>query len=452
MKLFFSLRRILPYVLGLLLLWTGILSYSTLSNSANKRQLSLIPDETNLVFKVNFKDFLKQSTYSMIFHSKDQKLLNAFQEFLKSQQKGTGKSNDFGINYFSDIVVFGKKFQKGEVYVMMINLINQKKFYENLPHFLSPNQSYAIKNDVGLIATYYGEDKINQTTLKSYLSNLKVKNNITEFEKKGDEFFLMNLSDYNINKKFHINKGYIYSSLSEKELSLKGEFQLDKKFARPCKWTLKEDEAQRPLKIETAFISRSLQDTIQSYFSKVGLSIPKVNQLTFNYYGLDIQETELGLVFTPKFDMILNFDQKIYTEKIFHDPERLLKFGFDLKGDNLKAGKLNYTIDLLDSSTLFLGSNRDFVIEKKNFILMKIGGDLGKITQISGGGFVKSIINVIPQYKAAKDFFNTIQEYKLSLAPRSNKLLFIRGKIKLQDRYYLYNEFLKFYLTINGNF
>lgn len=450
MKKISRILKFTPILIGLIIIWVSVLSFSVLFTNENQRQLQLVPETNNFVFKLKFKDFLKSATYSMVFNSKDQQLLNTFQEFIKNQQKE--KDNDFGINFFSDVLVFGDKFEKGELYVIIVNLTDKQKFTKNLPAFLTNNQALLVKNGVGIIASYTGKKTNLKAKIDTYLAELKIHKRVNESKKKENEFFNLSLNDYVINKDFQIKKGEIYSELSEQELNIKGAFELEKPFKRPRKWTLRQEYELRPFHFETSFFSPSIQDTLQNFFAKVGLKVPKMQGISINYYGLDIQDNEMGIIFTPRFDMILHFENDIKNEDLFFDHDQLLKFGFDYNGVFLKAGDIHYAIERLDNRTMFIGFNRNLITKKKDHILMKISGDLGKITEISGGGFVQSMINIIPPYKASKDFFSTIQEYRLSMAPRSNHLLFVRGKIKLQDKYYLYNEFLKFYMTLKGNY
>lgn len=450
MKKVYRILKFTPILIGIMIIWVSVLSFSVLFIKENQRQLQLIPETSNFVFKLKFKDFLKSATYSMIFSSKDQQLLNTFQKFYKNQQNISDKDNDFGINFFSDVIIFGDKFENDELYVIIVNLVDEKKFKKNLPSYLTSNQSLLVKNDVGIIASYTGEKTNLRVKIDSYLANLKIHNTLHENKNKENEFFNLSLNDYYINKDIHIKKGKIFSYLNEKELNIKGTFTLKNPFKRSRKWTLSEEYDLRPFHFETSFFLPSIHSNFQNILSKVGLKFPEIEGISINYYGLDIQDNENGIIFTPRFDMILNFEKDIKNEDLFFDNDQLLKFGFDHNGDNIKAGEINYVIKRLDNRTLFIGYNPNLIKKKKDDILMEISGDLGKITEINGGGFVKSMINIIPPYKASNNLFSTIQKYRISIAPQGNNLLLVNGKIRLYDQFYLYNEFLRFYMTLEG--
>ena len=367
----------------------------------------------------------------LIVWFKDQKLLNSLQAFLDKQKKGTGKSNDFGINFFSDVIFFGEKNHIGQFNVLLVNLINEDKFSKNLPFFLDDNQSFSIKNNVGIIATYFGKKTIDKSKIDSYIATLKINKNNKHAKQNKNELINVSLTNYEINDLFIISKGQINSEIDDKEMKLKGEIKIKQKMLNPLKWTLIEDYNLRPFHLEASFVSKSIKDSIHNYLTTFGINIPNFNAFALNYYGIEIQETELGLIFSPKFDLILNFKDSISKELIFKDKEKLLKLGFDYRKNYIKAGNLEYSIDLLDNKTLFLGSNKNLVRSNKKSILLKISGDIGKLTEIKGGGFIKSIINVIPSFKAAKDFFSSIQEFKIAITPKKDNLLFVRGNIKL---------------------
>lgn len=384
----------------------------------------------------------------MVFESKDQELIDKFHFFIKSQKKDQ-LIDELGIDYFSELVIFGVKMENQQVIVFSFLLSNKNIFEKQFSNYFNNKFVHYSTENIGFIA-FSTSNKVSNSALKNYLKSLKKSK--TNISKSNNDKLLLNFNMNNstLNNDYFIKKGNIYSTFSENSLEFRGKIYLKNSFVRPRKWTLKQEYELHPFKVENFLLDKPMKDTIQQFLNKSGLYTPPITGFTFNYYGLDIQDHESGLVFTPKFDMILHFDIEIEKSQLYFDSEKLRRMGFSYDGNKLIAGDILYTVEKLDEKTLFIGFNRNIVVIRENYNLLKISGNPAKLTDINGGGFIQSMINIVPEYKASKTLFNSMNRCELRITPKNNHLLFVRGNIEFFEQKYLYNEMLRFYLTING--
>ncbi len=460
MKVFLIFKKVIPFFLGVLFLWSSLLIFSSLTNKSAQNAEKYLPENANFSFKIKIKDFLKSSTYSMIFKSKDQGLLNSLQKYLTNSKDKFGENNDMGIDFSSDIYVFGEEFENGQNYVILFNLLNPNSFAENIPSILHKNQSFDHVKNVGMIVTHFSkgvENKNISKKLKAYL--IKVIKNKRKFKaekrviKEADElvlnkmhFFEINLNSFAFNDDFKSRKGNVLCSLDEKSLNITGKIKLKNPSLIESKWTLISDGFH----LETAIISNEIQDTIQKYLNISGIKTPSIERISMNYYGMELQESENGLIVAPLFDILLTFREEFKISQVFKDFSILGGFGYKMeKNKVISAAKINYFIDSIDTKNLFIGRNLKKVIRKKNNTLFELVGDPKHLTTLKGGGFLASFIQVFPPFKASNDFFKSVDEFHIE-CKQINQDVKIFGELKFKNEYYLYNEFIKFYLTMKG--
>lgn len=445
MQAFHFLKRTLPVLIGILILWFGLFFYATILNQSNTDITRLVPADANFVFKANVKDFVKSSAYSLIFNSKDQALLNAFEIYLEKQRKGDQETNRFGIDFTQDLTIFGKNYKGGEVYVMIFNLFKPEDFKKNTLPLLNDKQTLLQKENIGIVLTYFGKNKVTKNELDTFLAQLDFSDSYKKAPDASKGFCNLSMSDFRVNDKIHVKKGEIRSRVDENKLIVDGEFTTKSKDYEVSRWTL----IPNGLHIENSLISSAMQDTMRKYLLQIGISIEQVDRISMNYYGTEIQETEKGIMFTPIFDLLLTFKAAYSLQDIFHDVRFLEELGFEKENNIIHAGKLDYYIDSVDQRTLFVGNQLKQVVHRRSKTLFYVSGDIANLTSIKGGGFISSFIELLPPFKASKNLFKNIQAVNFQAVPTGDKVV-VSGEMTFKDEAYLYNEFLRFFLTLKG--
>jgi hypothetical protein len=440
------MKKVIPVLLGLIFLWISLYLYAVINNKSSQKALDYIPKESNFLFKLNSKKFFKSTSYSMLFNSKDQDLLSSFENFMDKRKTGTGKKNDFGIDFLSDVVVFGEKVNEGQNFVVVFELMNPELFVENLPNFLGKNQSFALDGNTGFILTHFSSVKINQIELKKYLNQIIKNKHLSKYSPQKSDFMSLKLDGFKINENYIAKKGKLISYIDEKELKLEGEIELENAKSLNVKLSL----LNSGFHFETCLISKTIQDSIHAYLAKIGFNSPEIDRISINYYGVELQESSTsGLIVSPIFDLLLTFKKDFKTNDFLGDFKMLKDLGYKLEGNTIVANKINYFVDSIDSRNLFIGCHLDKVVKRKNNLLLALNGDATMLTSIKGGGFLSSIVQVLPPFKSSKNLFDSFQEINLVSKQNKNKVE-IQGKIQVKENKFIYNEFLRFYLTFIG--
>jgi hypothetical protein len=439
------MKKVIPVLLGLIFLWISLYIYASISNKSSQKALDYVPKQSNFLFKLNSKKFFKSTTYSLLFNSKDQELISSFENFMDKRREGTGKSDDFGIDFLSDVVIFGEKTSDGQNYVVVFNLMNPELFLKNMPSFLSNNQSFALDGNTGFVLTNFSTQKINNSSLKNYLNKIIKKKHLTKYAAEKSDFMSLKLNGFRVNDDYIAKNGNLTSFINEQELNLKGSLVLENPKDLKVEWSL----IKAGFHIETCLISKTIQDSIHSYLDKIGFNSPEIERISLNYYGVELQESSKGLLVAPVFDLLLTFKKEFNQKEFLGDFKMLSEMGYKLEENLISANKINYFIDSIDSKNLFIGCHLNQVVKRKNNILFEMNGDASKLTDIKGGGFIASFVQVLPPFKSSKNLFSSLEEIHLVSKQIEDKVE-IDGKIKVKDDKFLYNEFLRFYLGFIG--
>lgn len=445
MQIFNRLKKSAPILIGILILWVGLFFYANILNMSDKKISKLVPQDANFVFQLNVKNFIKSSTYSLLFNSKDQDLLNAFENYLNKKRKGTGRSDDFGIDFMQNLTIYGQKIEQGQIYVMLFNLVNKKKFEKNIAHFLLDNQSYTRMDDIGMIITYFGKEKLSKKELNKIVMKTAGEKYHSPLVFSETSFFDLDLNGFIVNEDIQIKTGTITSEVNDRTLNVEGKFISKTPETGGANWSL----ISGGLHIENALISRAMQDSIYKYIQKIGVSLYQLKRISMNYYGVEIQDTDKGIVLAPRFDLLITFKNTFSLDKIFSKPDKMVEFGLTRKGNVIQAGKLSYYIDSLDQHTLFIGRNPNQVVKRKNQILFSVNGDVSNLTKLKGGGFISSFVELLPPFRASKNLFEQIEFIDIK-ASQNHTNVRVKGGFRFKQNAYLYNEFLRCYLTLKG--
>jgi hypothetical protein len=439
------MKKVIPILLGLIFLWVSLFLYASLANKSSQKALDYIPNTHNFLFKINSKNFFKSSSYSILFDSKDQDLLSKLETHLNKRVDDSGQIQNFGIDFTSDLYIFGEKILGAQRYVVIFNLLDEKVFRENFSKLLNKNQQLDVEGKTGFIVTEFSTNRTSKADLKSYLASIIKNKHLSKFVPQNDEFMSVKLNSFVVNEDYSAKEGEIKTLINDQELNLSGTIKLENPKPISSQWTL----LKSGFHLETSLISPTIQDSIANYIKVLGLKTEEIQRISMNYYGMELQESEKGLIAAPVFDLLLTFKSKYKLKDVFQDLSKLENLGYSKKGNLLTAGKINYFVDSIDSKNLFIGRNINKVVKRKNNVLFEINGDATKLTTIKGGGFITSFIQVLPPFKSSKDLFNSFESLNIS-SKQQGELVQIKGKIKVKNERYLYNEFLKFYLGMVG--
>lgn len=430
-----KIKRILPILLALLLLWgCFVLSVFLLGKSDNKNH-QFVPKNAQLVLRLDANSFFQTAVYDVFFAAQDNELIQQIQGFT-AKNKTSETWNDAGIDLFSDVICFQQELNGEKVTGFLFNLIDSKKFIPALAKTKSENQFFAVNESVGLM--FFGNSKTSQQQVNQILA----KHSNRPFTTSTSE---QKIIEGKINKHALLGSGDFSIEIKPNELLLNGVFDGHQMSHIP--WTLKSDGAH----ISYGLIAKTVQDTMRHFFQKQGFNMPAIDHISVNYRGTTFgKETVL-----PDGEFILHCADKIEKNQFLQADSLWRKWGFVVESTTENALLLlrenkAYTLKFLDAQTLFFGSKTQIILQKveKNAFLLE--GDLSNLTEINGGGLGVLGLNFYPPYKASNLFFNSIQSSDIQLSPVNGRMI-LKGKLAMKNQKLILPELLRFLLTLNAN-
>lgn len=452
MQFEFKWKRVLALFSGLTLLWIiFILSTFVLVKEENENHY-YVPENSTLTLRFEGKTFFRSAVSSLLFEARDKEVLKQLETLMERRGSKDETTVGAGINVLSDIIVFSQPAANGAIYGILFNLNDPALFRKNMSQQLSHTQAVAENNEVGLLLTFVprkGNISVSTPDLHGMAQKILAQKNaaplnIAQADQHRTTFLEMQANGFSLGSEKLFSRQTLRAQVSERELHMQGDF----KPVSSLKHTSSRSLKPKGLHITNTLFTKELQDSLSGLLSSQGLNFPPIAKISMNYYGIRIQEAGDKTIMTPEMDLLLEFESDFSLDMFFAQPEGLAKLGLMRTGNGLAAGELKFTVDSLDKRTLFIGLNPQLITSGKNTDLFIVQGDLSRLTQISGGGFIVSaLLDAFAPYKAGKAFFESVEQTDIHLKPESGKLKLI-GNITFKEGKHALNECMRLFLTL----
>ena len=426
-------------------MWWLFFFVRTVLIESDNTNLNFIPKNAEIVVSVNGELLLEEALVTVVFQRHDPEIFELLENYTK---RSTGqKYKLFGINYLSQVILFSMPVEERTIVGALFNLNNQEAFETNFRPLLSENQVLHATNNVGLIMTHVSQtneiplSKSNFNILAKDLLDNPTDNNIDAFFKDSEAILKtwMNGNATLINDE--IESVTINTNINGRSIDISGTMEC----TQPSEFIGNEMITLDPSGLH--FSSQLIPGTLNGFFrSFLGDSIPELNGISVNYYATRVIKDSLN-PFLPNADVLLHFKNKISLSEILKSSskiEYLEQNRFQYKGSELYFDQFN-------DSTVYIGKS-DF--KKLSFTtvsdLTLLSGDLNKITNIKGDGFLFQVIRMTRIFNSCEDFLNSVAVCHINInAPVENRSK-IEGSIQFKDDSSALNALLK--LGIRGQF
>lgn len=422
--------------------------------------LAHVPENATFAMRLDGTALLKSSAFSIILEANDPDLIDVINAQINEKRKRKGKSNNIGIDYLSDMVVYIMPFENGQVIGVTYNISRPDLMRKNASRALDENEVYALNDNVGVVLSYKGEMALNpkqktqlielankiafqpaKSDLSTKLSN-REPNKIIQLSSKGQLFgstTLFNRSDMDLTLEEHGLK--ITGQL------LKNRYE-NRVFVQP-KYTI----PNSGLHFFTTLITDKIQDSIQNILHSFELGLPDIVAISLNFRGLKINNTDKNLIYSPDIDLLLTFKSPVdLREKLFHNSMVLKELKLTTKGNNLTNGVTDYYFSKIDECNYLISSKKSIkTIPVPKEALLSLKGPLEPITNISGDKMILFFLENLPIFRSTKDFFSKTEGIDIEISnDKSQNMALVKGRFSFKDQYYPLNELLKY--SIQNNF
>jgi hypothetical protein len=429
------IRMIMPYLqlaVFILFIWV-IFSFTLffLNPKENKNQYA-IPTEAKQIVRVDLKSIFKLGSQTLLVDSAKDPILDQLMHKMQKSNLKESKSKSLGIDFLSDCYIYTLPYNHNEFICISFNVINPYLFKNNIPSYLTPNQTFILQKGVGTIIIPKNKTAkpIDIQSLQNYISQLKKNNKFIQTSPNNQVSFFSNLNNEHqkIDVQFYKNKIQLRGSYQEQKSSL-----IKTMFLEP-----------KGFHLSTSQIPKPINDTLQKFFNRNQIQLPSIRAISINYEKLKIESTAKGFLTEPVFECILDFNGPIDVSTLFSN-EKILSSMKAMKNENrIIIGSQVYYIKQINSHTFYFGTNPSPQWHNSNDITMKISGKLSALTVVDGDIWVRSMVQLIPEYKASKNLFNAIEYMNFEVQENNLHLKQIQGELKMKEERFLATEALRF--------
>jgi hypothetical protein len=436
MKIIQSIKPYLQLTAFFLFIWV-IFGFTLffLNPKENKNQFA-IPSEAEQVIRIDLKSIFELGSQTLLDDSaKDPILKRLMQQIQKTNLKQT-KNKNIGIDLLSDLYIYTIPYNESELICLSFNVINPIQFKKNIKTYLNEKQTFLIKDGVGtIIFSKNQSEKIDLQAIQTYISKLKKNNN----KYKTSENHQISFTSKTKKKEQNIDL-----KISKNALQISGDFHNNEPNNKGTSSFL----IPKGFHLSTTQIPTAIKDSIQCILSKNNLNLPRINAFSLNYQKLKIESTAKGFLTEPILEFILDFDSTVNVNELFSNEILLSKIKASKEGNRINIGGQMYFLRQINDHTLYLGTNQSPQIYHSDKLIFKSSGSLSALTEVDGDIWVRSMVQLIPEYKASKNLFSTIKLLNIEANQNTPSLSTVKGNLKMKDNRFLATEVLRFLLDL----
>ena len=439
----FKLKSTLSSIILLLFVWVAFFIFIFLNGEKINSNHLYVPKNSTFVCKIDAKEILSTSADQILLKDKNEQILRTFKNLLANQNRK--KSAEIGVDIFSDVIIFSMPYHKGKLIGFSFNLISPELFKKNISDYLTKDQTFAVYNNVGIIYHFISNDEsvsIPISEIKKYVSNSKIYEKYA-FEKSE------NIIDIQFHKSYFDPETTIKSSklkgkIKNDELIIEGELNLKNKLTTNATF-LKSNASS--FHFSSLYFPKSLNDSLRSLLNKINIKVPEIQSLSMNYSGIEFGNLNNEMVVIPGIDLLITTKENFSIIDYLDSNLNAIHDEIIFENNKVIIGKYTYYIKQISPKSFYLGkTEKPILISNTNQTILEMSGDLSNFVNIKGGGFMMTILEMYPLYKASKKFIESTDHFDLNFKAIDSKYIQIKGSLKFKKDHFIASESLLFLL------
>ncbi len=439
----FKLKSTLSSIILLLFVWVAFFIFILLNGEKINSNHLYVPKNSTFVCKIDAKQILSTSAEQILLKDKNEQILRTFKNLLANPNRK--KSAEIGVDIFSDVIIFSMPYHKGKLIGFSFNLISPELFKKNISDYLTKDQTFAVYNNVGIIYHFISNDEsvsIPISEIKKYVSNSKIYEKYA-FEKSE------NIIDIQFHKSYFDPETTIKSSklkgkIKNDELIIEGELNLKNKLTTNATF-LKSNASS--FHFSSLYFPKSLNDSLRSLLNKINIKVPEIQSLSMNYSGIEFGNLNNEMVVIPGIDLLITTKENFSIINYLHSNLNAIHDEIIFENNKVIIGEYTYYIKQISPKTFYLGkTEKPILISNTNQTILEMSGDLSNFVNIKGGGFMMTILEMYPLYKASKKFIESTDHFDLNFKATDSKYIQIKGSLKFKKDHFIASESLLFLL------
>ncbi len=447
-----KLKQIITSLVLLSFLWLIFFISTFILKKENSNNLDYIPSDAEVAIRIDAKELIKSTLFSIIFEAKDESTIQKIKEYLLLQETKDEKFNATDLNLFSDIVIFSLPFKEGKVIGVSFNLQNSNDFEKNIIPLLVKNQVVQTIDHVGFILTYLSDSEIelSQSELTTFFKNsIKkrmvfplAKNSVFQVQTNGDIF----------GRSTYFATSDIQLQLLKSSIEVDGLLSISGRQASNCSPSkLILNTSKEDFHFSSSIIPQMLQDSLAKLLNKMDYTLPKIKSISMNYKGIEIKKDRSGTHPLPNLDILIEFNKEFSINTFITNSGLTEKLNAIYSNNELTIAGVTYYVKQVNTSTVSIGTTKNITILKNTSNqLFSANGNLSSLLKIEGGGILVAIMKATPIFHSFIELFDSTEKFDVSICKTSNNQAKLKGNIVIKKGHSTINEAIKFLFGVRA--
>lgn len=372
-----KLTQRLLAVIAIFLIWIAVYRLTMNASKIHGLESVELPKETLGLIQINTPQLSKALLFEFTFNNRDPRVLKIVSEYWQNLAQDSS-SKQLPIDFQEGITLL--KVQQGSEIVWMISgkHIQVDQSLEPGLGFVKNNRYYWILN-----STIENSSKIKDHLLKApwYSFTSKQSNSI----------------QYHLISRGKVTNSYQFES-NDQQLNIR--FKPSVKVA-----SVTPKNNQKYFHVTSSLNKGSFIPKKYLDYQKI---IESLSGFSVNYYGAKYIDDDSGPSYLePQFDMYLTFANKTKPSDVYPLLKELMGDNLILSDQRLWHHGSKYYFNSLNDSTLYIGKNK--MESQVNSNTFSMNGNPEVITEISNLGWKAGVLELIPEYRALKEFSHSIR-------------------------------------------
>lgn len=405
-----------------------------------------VPTQADWVVRVDAASFWKQELYTILFDSKDERLLSSLQELMDKKLKGKGKKRPLYIDFESDLVLYGIHEDTHRFTVMLFQLKHPAKFKKNISDYLTARQSYAIQGNTGLILTQAEGAVMTKKHLQQLVHHYSKAHFIDFNKQRKSDKELITARIAHSGEDLGLRAIQLGISHDQQAITFSGSFTWDQAYQGTCSFDLQSSGFYMASRI----VPQQLEDTLNALLPLGSYKFSGIESCILDYRGMYLEAEIQGLpsVFgylpIPKINLIVSSKNDLSVDSIYRSCPPAIRGA----NHTLNFGETDYELVQLDAHTIFIGIDPTTVKKTPQRALTLLKGSLPTLTTIEGSSFVSAFVQNMGPIKIGNDFFATTRSFRLQIEETRKNNYAINGKMYFKEGKFPLNEVTKLLVSL----
>jgi hypothetical protein len=397
--------------------------------------LNHIPVNASIVIQLNAKKLANQAFINTLKKLDDTELIQLIETAVFKEKVADDKP--IGIVPLSNQVLFQIPFQKKEIMGVLLNIEDEAAFLSFLKTKQIPG---ACKTNVGVIflsksQQHFSKLKQLAQTIVTTKTNVPLaKNEAISIRSKKMQIGTMQLN------------GSADLNVTKNNLLFKGAYRLNSK--HHFDFSSIRNLKAKGFHVSTSIIPTAANDSLKSFlFKTFGFKLPAISAISLNYFGSSIISKEDKTWVIPTIDLIIQCEKNVDIQQLMSNKVVLEKIGCTLGDHRVIFDKKVVYFKQLSPTSFYIGRSLSPQLNRtKTTNILSINGQLKPLFNIEGGGILYSLMELIPLYKASKQFVEKNKAIRIELKQVSSNYYKLKGQLEFHQNYLATNELIRFVL------